>query len=83
MGLTTSTLALSNPKQSELNPIHIDALANTGALHLCIPYTVAQQLQLEEVDTKVVILADGNQRMVPYVGPIQITFQNLPALPAH
>lgn len=76
MGLTTTTLALSNPCNPELDPVKTEALAATGVQHLCIPAALAIQLQLHEVDQKVVTLADGNQRMVPYVGPVKITFKN-------
>jgi hypothetical protein len=34
------------------------------------------QLQLETVDHKEVTLADGSQRLVPYVGPIALRFKN-------
>ncbi len=76
MGLTMATLLLSNPKHPELSAIEIDALADTGALHLCIPEHIAIQLQLEEVDKKEVTLADGSKQQAPYVGPLQITFKN-------
>jgi hypothetical protein len=37
---------------------------------------VRVQLQLETVDHKEVTLADGSQRLVPYVGPIELHFKN-------
>ena len=76
MGLTTVSIRLKNPRLSELNPIDVDMLVDTGALHMCIPEHVALQLKLEPVDTKEVTLADGSKRLVPYVGPIQVQFQN-------
>ena len=45
-------------------------------MHLCIPPHVQIQLQLETVDQKEVTLADGSQRLIPYVGPIKIQFEN-------
>lgn len=37
MGLTNADLELRNPRKTELAPIFVEALAETGALHLCIP----------------------------------------------
>ena len=36
MGLVFSKIQLRNPSKSELNPIEIEALADSGAVHLCI-----------------------------------------------
>jgi clan AA aspartic protease len=60
----------------ELEPLDVDALADSGALHLCIPDHVRIQLRLEAVDSKEVTLADGTKRLVPYVGPIELRFKN-------
>jgi clan AA aspartic protease len=54
----------------------VDALADTGAVHLCIPSHVQIQLKLEAIDQKEVTLADGSRSLVPYVGPIQLHFKN-------
>ena len=59
-----------------MEAVEIDALANTGAVHMCIPQHIKIQLQLEEQDTKEVTLADGNHKVVPYVGPIELRFSN-------
>ena len=71
-----ANMILSNPRKPELNTIEIEALADTGAVHLCIPQAIAQQLELDSVDKKVITLADGSTQTVPYVGPIQIQFKN-------
>jgi clan AA aspartic protease len=76
MGLTYVTLYLSNPRKPDLAGITVDALADTGALHLCLPSHIAIQLQLETVEQKEVTLADGRKSLVPYVGPVQIQFGN-------
>jgi len=34
------------------------------------------QLKLEEIDKKEVTLADGSQKLVPYVGPIELRYKN-------
>ena len=76
MGLTTAIIELSNPREPGLQAITVEALADTGALHLCIPNHVALQLKLTEVDKKEVTLADGSKQLVSYVGPLQIKFAN-------
>ncbi len=76
MDLTNVKIQLRNPRLPELEAVEIDALADTGALHLCIPRHLQIQLQLEEMDTKEVTLADGSRRLVPYVGPIELRYKN-------
>ena len=76
MGLTNAKIQLRNPRLPELETVEIDALADTGAVHLCIPPHIQIQLQLEETDTKEVTLADGNRKLVPYVGPIELRYKN-------
>lgn len=76
MGLVFSKVQLSNPSKRELHPIEVEALADSGAVHLCIPEHVKIQLQLDEVDRKEVTLADGSRQLVSYVGPLEIRFQN-------
>ena len=76
MGLVHAKLSLTNPRQPELQPIEVDALADSGAVHLCIPVHVQLQLGLEEVDRKEVTLADGTRKFVPYVGPLELHFKN-------
>jgi len=76
MGLVNTMVRLKNPRKPELNPVEVDALADTGAVHLCISEHVRIQLELEEIDSKEVTLADGSRRRVAYVGPIEIRFKN-------
>ncbi len=76
MGLVIAKLVLKNPRQPDLAEIEVAALADSGAVHLCIPENVRARLQLEAIDDKVVTLADGSQKSVPYVGPIEIHFKN-------
>lgn len=76
MGLVFSTIQLRNPSKSELNAIEIEALADSGAVHLCIPEHIKIQLQLEEVDKKEVTLADGSRQLISYVGPVEVRFKN-------
>jgi len=76
MGLTNAKITLKNPRIPELETVVIDALADTGAVHLCIPKHIQIQLKLDEIDKKEVTLADGSQRLVPYVGPIELRYAN-------
>ena len=76
MGITNATIQLSNPKEPDLQPLAVEALVDTGALHLCIPEHIAIQLKLDTADEKEVTLADGSKRLVPYVGPVQVAFAN-------
>ncbi len=76
MGLTNAKILLQNPRLPELDGVEIDALADTGAVHLCIPARVQAQLQLQEIEKKEVTLADGSKQSVPYVGPVELRFKN-------
>jgi clan AA aspartic protease len=76
VGLTNAKLILKNPRKPELEPVEVEALADTGAVHLCIPSHIQIQLELEEIDKKEVTLADGSRKAVPYVGPIELRFKN-------
>ena len=66
---------LKNPRLPE-KALEVEALADSGAVHLCIPEYVRGQLQLEAISEKEVTLAHGSTRRVPYVGPIEIRFKN-------
>jgi len=75
MGLVHAKITLKNPRDSKIKPIEVDALVDSGALHLCIPDQLRIQLKLEEIDRKIVELADGTRKSVPYVGPLEIRFK--------
>ena len=76
MGLTYATLKLTNlfSRQS----VQVNALVDTGATFMCVPEEIALQLgfDISEVSHQVVILADGHQRKVPKIAPIEIMFGN-------
>ena len=76
MGLVVAKLVLKNPRLRRLAAVKVDALADSGAVHLCIPEHIREQLKLEAIDEKVVTLADGSKKRVPYVGPIEVRFKN-------
>ncbi len=74
MGHVFAEVELSNPRHSDLSPVRANALADTGALMLCIPEHIANQLQLETESLREVSVADGLSSNVPYVGPIKVSF---------
>jgi len=74
--LIRGTFQLLNPLSQELAPLEVSALADTGAVHLCIPEHVALQLQLQELEKREVVLADGHRCTVPYMGPVEVRFRN-------
>jgi clan AA aspartic protease len=76
MGLVYAEIELSNLLVSELQPFKTRALVDTGALHLCIPQHIAYQLKLKQLEEREVTIADGSRRIVPYVGPVKVTFGN-------
>lgn len=76
MGLIRAPFQLSNPSQEQLQPVEVQALVDTGAVHLCIPEHLVIQLQLQELERREVLLADGRRRSVAYVGPVEVRFRN-------
>ena len=74
MGHVFAEIELSNPRQTALSSITVQALADTGALMLCIPEHIALQLRLETESIREVSVADGRSMNVPYVGPIKVSF---------
>ena len=76
MGLTYGKLVIKNARRPELQPMEVSALADTGSNYLCIPAHVQSELQLEELERRDVVLADGTKKSLPYVGPIELHFKN-------
>jgi clan AA aspartic protease len=76
MGYVHAKIELSNPRQPDLKPIPVEALADTGALMLCIPEHLALQLNLQQESEREVTVADGRSMKVPYVGPLKVSFQD-------
>ena len=76
MGIVKTNIILKNPKRDELKEIKVDALVDTGALHLCIPERVVMQLGLDELYKREVITADGKEHLCSYVGPVEVKFEN-------
>ena len=76
MGYVHAKIELSNPREPDLKPIPVEALADTGALMLCIPEHLALQLNLQQESEREVTVADGRSMKVPYVGPLKVSFQD-------
>ena len=74
MGHVFAKINLSNPRQTDFEPVEVKALVDTGALMLCIPEHIALQLNLETESMREVSVADGRSLNVPYVGPIKVSF---------
>ena len=76
MGLTYAQLKLTNLFNRK--SVEINALVDTGATFLCVTEEIALQLgfDFEEVSQQVVTLADGHQRVVPKIAPVEIAFAN-------
>lgn len=72
MGLVKQILYLRNPRKPEKEPLEVEALVDSGALHLCIPAAIAERLELDRLHTRRVGLADGSAVEVPYEGPIVV-----------
>jgi clan AA aspartic protease len=76
MGLVRADITLRNPREDALLPMQVSALVDSGAYWLCIPEHVAMQLHLQKHEEREVTLADGKKHLVPYMGPLQISFAN-------
>jgi clan AA aspartic protease len=76
MGDVYAEIQLKNPRLPELKPLEVKALVDTGALMLCIPEHLSLQLQLEVHSQREITTADGKKQRVPYVGPIEVRFDN-------
>lgn len=76
MGLVTTKLLLTNPRDPSLAPVEVAALADTGSVFLRVPEHVRLQLKLDVLETREVKLADGSRATYPYVGPLVVRFKN-------
>jgi clan AA aspartic protease len=76
MGLTYAKLRLTNLFNHQ--QVQINALVDTGATFMCVTEEIAMQLgfDINAVSQQTVTLADGHQRKVPKIAPIEIVFEN-------
>jgi clan AA aspartic protease len=75
MEIVSTTILLRNARVPT-RALQVEAVADSGAVHLCIPQRVCDHLQLETLTYKEATLADGSTKSVPYVGPVEIRFKN-------
>ena len=76
MGLVYADIILSNPVIPDLIPVNTNCNVDTGSTYLCIPQHLVSQLGLKELYKKEANLAYGFSRLLPYVGPIKVEFEN-------
>lgn len=76
MGIVSANITLSNARDLSLKPLETRCIVDSGATYLCIPEEVALQLKLDELYKREVKLANGQVIAVPYVGPIQVQFED-------
>ena len=76
MGLPYATLRLTNLFNRQA--VEVNALVDTNATFMCVTEEVVVQLgfDITEVSQQTVTLADGHQRRVPKIAPIEIAFAN-------
>jgi len=76
MGHIYAGIRLSNPREVSLQAVEVNALVDTGAITLCIPDHIQHQLKFTEIEKREITMADGRNMLVPYVGPVQVNFEN-------
>ncbi len=76
MGGVRAEISLGNPRREDLKPVRETALVDCGALMLCIPERVATELDLKLEKDRTITTADGRTHKVPYVGPVEVRFED-------
>ena len=76
MGIVYGDITLGNARRPDLAPVQERAMADSGAVLLCIPPRVRDRLELDELYQREVTFADGRRGTVPYVGPIHVRFRD-------
>lgn len=76
MGHVYADIVLTNAANPDLSPVPVRALVDSGALFTCIPESIALQLDLQTIQQREVVLANGQSVSVPYAGPMLIRFAN-------
>jgi clan AA aspartic protease len=76
MGLVYASIKLTNLFSRQ--NVQVSALVDTGATFMCVTEEIALQLgfDITEVMQQMVTLADGHQRKVPKIAPVEIAFEN-------
>ena len=76
MSYIYADIFIKNPKNNKIGLLAVKAMVDTGAMTLYIPEHIRLQLALEPIEKREVTTADGQSHIVPYVGPLQIEFEN-------
>jgi len=76
MGYVYAEVELGNPSLPDLKRVRVRAIVDTGVMTLCIPEHVALQLQLKSERQREVTTADGRRQLVPYMGPVEVIFED-------
>ena len=63
-------------EDKDIKKLTLRALVDSSAYMLFIPEHVRLQLDLQEVDRRETVTADGEVHVVPVVGPVNVHFQN-------
>ena len=75
MGISYAPIKLRNPSEPDIE-VEVQAMADSGAATLCIPESVAEELRLSiNGDRRSVTVADGRKLEVPFVGPVEVWFE--------
>ncbi len=76
MELVYSNITLRNPVHPDLVPLDVQCLVDSGSTFLVVPQHIATHLKLEILQDKEATTADGSSHMVPYGGPVRVSFEN-------
>ena len=76
MGTVYARIRLSNDLRPDLDPVEADAVVDSGAINLCIPESIKDQLGLKTRRVRMAELADGSARQVDVVAPVTVAFEN-------
>jgi clan AA aspartic protease len=76
MGLVYSQITLSNPVDPNIKSVVSTCIVDASSTLLCIPEHIAMQLGLEYKQYREAVLADGSIQKKPYVGPLQVQFED-------
>lgn len=72
MGLVRQAIRLSNIHEPAIEEIDAVALVDSGALELCIPQHIANQLKLKHAGQRIIHLADGRRESCDVMTTITI-----------
>lgn len=76
MGLVYARIQLSNDLRPDLAAVEVEALVDSGAINLCIPQALKDQLDLKVRRKRVAEMADGSTLEVDVVSPVTVEFEN-------